>query len=254
MKTIDDTRQIYNAQAEQWTRDEPILLSDYSARPFLLELCEPISGSSILDLGCGEGYVARELMKRGAKQAHGIDISEKMIDAANHQQSQFPRKGLSFAVGDLRQKIPIDKGAHDLVVAVFLFNYLTLEETQQTMQNAFTSLKSGGRLIFAVPHPALPFLKKDQFPFYFESAGGYFSGRDQRFPGEIWRRDRVPVRVQCVHKTIEDYFHCLKQAGFRLLPDVHELKITNDHVELDPEFFEPLLDLPLHLAFQIEKQ
>jgi hypothetical protein len=46
----------------------------------------------------------------------------------------------------------------------------------------------------------------------------------------------------------------LKQAGFRLLPDVHELKITNDHVELDPEFFEPLLDLPLHLAFQIEKQ
>ena len=70
----------------------------------------------------------------------------------------------------------------------------------------------------------------------------------------VWRRDRVPVRVQCVHKTIEDYFHCLKQAGFRLLPDVHELKITSDHVELDPEFFEPLLDLPLHLAFQIEKQ
>ena len=40
---------------------------------------------NILDLGCGEGYVSRELMKRGAKRTLGIDISEKMIAAAFEQ-------------------------------------------------------------------------------------------------------------------------------------------------------------------------
>ena len=61
MSVLNDTREIYNAQASQWSRDEPMLLSDYSARPFLLDLCEPIADATILDLGCGEGYVSRVL-------------------------------------------------------------------------------------------------------------------------------------------------------------------------------------------------
>jgi len=249
-----DTREIYNAQATQWTRDEPILLSDYSARPFLLDLCEPISGCNVLDLGCGEGYVSRELMKRNASGTLGIDVSENMIAQARKQQETDRYEGLEYAVADLREGDNICFERFDLVVAVFLFNYMTLSETRRTMQQAFSVLGSGGRLVFAVPHPALPFLKKDRFPFYFETSGGYFSGRNNRFPGEIWRRDGSPVNVQCVHKTIEDYFHCLKDAGFRLMPAVHELRITEEHVRQDPNFFGPLLDLPLHLAFEVEKQ
>ncbi len=40
-------------------------VSDYSARPFVIDLCEPIVNKNILDLGCGEGYVGRELINRG---------------------------------------------------------------------------------------------------------------------------------------------------------------------------------------------
>lgn len=254
MSLLNDTREIYNAQASQWSRDEPMLLSDYSARPFLLDLCEPIADATILDLGCGEGYFSREMMKRGAKRTLGIDISEEMIATALEQQRRHPWNGLDYSVADLRNSDIVGAAPYDLVVAVFLFNYMTLEETCQTMQQAFTALRPGGRLIFSVPHPVLPFLKKDRFPFYFETWDGYFSGRGNRFPGEIWRIDRVAVNVQCVHKTIEDYFWCLKKAGFRLMPDVHELRITGEHVRLDPEFFGPLLDLPLHLAIQVEKQ
>ena len=254
VNVAQDTREIYNAQASQWSREEPVLLSDYSARPFLLDMCEPIAGASILDLGCGEGYVSREMMKRGARRTFGIDISEKMIAAAREHQQSHPWNGLDYAVVDIRNFEAVGTDPYDLVMAVFLFNYMTLAETRQTMKQAFASLRPGGRLVFSVPHPVLPFLKKDRFPFYFETSDGYFSGKDNRFPGEIWRRDRIAVKVQCVHKTIEDYFCCLKEAGFRLMPDVHELKITSEHINLDPEFFGPLQDLPLHLAFQIEKQ
>jgi len=90
-------------------------------------------------------------------------------------------------------------------------------------------------------------------PFYFKPEAGYFSGRDQLFPGEIWRRDRKAVAVQCVHKTMEDYFTSLRLATFTKMPEVYELKINQKHLELDPEFFTPLIDLPLHVAFKIQK-
>lgn len=254
MVSVEDPRDIYNAEASQWNREEPLLLSDFSARPFLLELCEPLANAAVLDLGCGEGYVSREIMKRGARQTFGLDISEKMIAAAQSHQHNDRWNGLRFAVTDIRHFESLDTNLYDLVVAVFLFNYMTIEETRHVMKNIFAWLRPGGRLVFSVPHPVLPFLKKDRFPFYFEAQDGYFSGKDNRFPGEIWRRDRVAVTVQCVHKTIEDYFSCLKDAGFRLMPEVHELKITREHLKLDPDFFGPLDDLPLHLAVQVEKQ
>ena len=45
-----------------------LVVGDYSARPFVMDLCEPVKGYRLLDIGCGEGYVGRELLKRGAAQ------------------------------------------------------------------------------------------------------------------------------------------------------------------------------------------
>jgi len=253
MTTAGSTREIYNGQADKWQRDRPTLLSDFSARPFLLKLCEPLVGSKCLDLGCGEGYVARELMKRGAAHTLGVDISEKMIESANRQKQSLEDERLEYRVVDLRSSAGEISDSYDLVVAVFLFNYMSIGEMHRTMRFAHEKLSPGGRLIFSVPHPALPYLKTDKFPFYFSASEGYFSGRDRCFPGEIWRLDRVPVKVQCVHKTFADYFKGLKTAGFDSMPDVHELKINQEHVELDAEFFEPLVDLPLHLAIEVVK-
>ncbi|MDA8967701.1 class I SAM-dependent methyltransferase [bacterium] len=253
MTTAESTREIYNAQADKWKRDQPSLLSDFSARPFLLNLCDPLQGKVCLDLGCGEGYVARELMKRGAQSTLGIDISEQMIQTAINQQNATPYQGLKYRVADLRGSTDQLGNSYDLVMAVFLFNYMSVEEMHRTMRLAYDKLATGGRLIFSVPHPSLPFLKQEGFPFYFNPTAGYFSGRDNCFAGEIWKLDRTPVKVQCVHKLLEDYFAGLKNAGFNTMPDVHELRINEEHVKLDPEFFEPLFDLPLHLAMEVTK-
>jgi 2-polyprenyl-3-methyl-5-hydroxy-6-metoxy-1,4-benzoquinol methylase len=246
-----NTRELYNDQATDWSRKEPILLSDYSARPFVMDLCEPINGLTILDLGCGEGYVGRELKKRGAERILGIDISEKMIEGAIQEQEQQGLEGLEYQAMDVLDLNTTDQ--YGLVIAMFLFNYLSKEQTLKTMKKAFQLLEPGGQFVFSVPHPLLPYLKKDKYPFYFTVKGGYFSGRDKLFPGEIWRRDGIAVNVQCVHKTIEDYFSCLKDAGFTTMPELHELKINEDHIKLDPDFFEPLNELPLHIAFKVEK-
>lgn len=254
MTAVKNTQKLYDNQAEDWKRTEPTMLSDYSARPFVLDLCGSFEGLSVLDIGCGEGYVSREIVKRGAKNVLGIDISEKMIERAISEKNNQGINNIEYQVQNVTDLDTKPHSNYDLVIAMFLLNYLDLTEMHNVLEKSFKVLNVGGNLVFSVPHPSLAFIKESKFPFYFEKKGGYFSGRNILFPGKIWRRDGISVNVQCIHKTVEDYFECLKKAGFTLMPEVYELRVTEEHIQFDPEFFEPLRDLPLHMAFKVKKQ
>ena len=57
------SHELYDATAAKWVRRAPTSLSDFTGRPRTLELCRPVEGRRVLDLGCGEGYCARRLMR-----------------------------------------------------------------------------------------------------------------------------------------------------------------------------------------------
>lgn len=247
------TKDLYDEASHDWRRSEPILLSDYTARPFLLDWCEPVSKLDVLDLGCGEGYFARNLKRRGARTIFGIDVSPEMVRAAQEQE-KAEHLGIEYTSGDACNLAAFAADSFDLVVAVFLFNYLDLQQTRHTMREVHRVLRPGGRFVFAVPHPSLAFLGEKCAPFYFEPGShGYFSGRDVTFEGRIWRRDGKSVPVRSVHKTLGDYIASLSEAGFRRMPMLAELHVTEQHLALDPEWFGPLREKPLHLAFQLTK-
>lgn len=249
----ESTAAVYDRAAGNWQRKEAVLLSDFTARPFLVEWCEPLQGRDVLDLGCGEGYFARQLRRRGARRVRGIDVSAGMVERACAEEAREPL-GVEYLHGDATDLGAVPDGSVDLAVAVFLFNYLDRKATAAVMTHVHRLLRPGGRFVFAVPHPSLPFLRAEQPPFFFSRAGlGYFSARDATLEGRIWRRDGVDVPVRCVHKTLQDYFECLALAGFAALPEVRELAVTDAHLALDPAFFGPLRDQPLHLAFRIGK-
>lgn len=44
--------------------------------------CQPISGRSVLDIGCGPGHYGVELARRGAARVLGIDFADGMLDIA----------------------------------------------------------------------------------------------------------------------------------------------------------------------------
>jgi toxoflavin synthase len=148
----------------------------------------------------------------------------------------------------------IADGSIDLVLAVFLFNYLTIAQTRQCMVEVARVLRPGGRFVFSVPHPAFPYMRQAEYPFYFQvEEQNYFSGRDRQFPGRIWKRDGAALEVQLVHKTLQDYFEALQSAGFSTMPTLRELRVLPEHVALDEPFFKPLIDFPLHLAIQVSR-
>jgi SAM-dependent methyltransferase len=252
------TQLLYDESATQWVRSQPLSLSDFTARPIVLAMCEPIGAlQQVLDIGCGEGYCSRELKRRGAAAVYGIDLSEGMIAAAQ-QQDTIDQLGIHYEAGCATDFPQVDDASQDLVLAVFLFNYLTVAQMQQCMNEVYRVLKPGGRFVFSIPHPAFPFMRSPAYPFYFDvnsnvSGAGYFSQRDRQFPGRIWKRDGSALDVQLVHKPLEEFFGALSLAGFSTMPIVKELRVTPEHVALDPDFFQPLFDYPLHLAIQVSR-
>lgn len=249
----NSTQKLYNATATHWVRGEPSSLSDFTARPAILEMCEPVQALHVLDLGCGEGYCSRALHQRGAKSIIGLDLSEEMIAAAQAQE-QLDQFGIQFQTGCATNLSELSGQQFDLVVAVFLFNYLTIDQTRRCMTEVYRLLKPGARFIFSIPHPSFPYMRAGEYPFYFEvQEQNYFSGRDRIFPGRIWKRDGSWLDVQLVHKTLEDFFNAMKQAGFTSMPALQELKVKPEHIALDPEFFTPLLDYPLHIAIEVTR-
>jgi SAM-dependent methyltransferase len=247
-----DTKQVYDDNASKWLRLAPSSLSDFTARPLVFEACGELNARSVLDIGCGEGYCARELKRRGAGDYLGVDLSSQMIEAARIQEEK-DHYGIEYRACNVVEFIPDRQ--FGLCIAVFLFNYLRTEEMLCVFSMVHKALESKGEFIFSVPHPFFPFLNSEQKPpFYFASSGkNYFADVNQKFEGKIWKRSGEPLHVQCVHKTFGDYFDGLRQAGFSSMPEVTELTVTPELAATDEAFFSPLLNQPLHVLFKVSK-
>jgi SAM-dependent methyltransferase len=245
------TEAIYDAEAARWARSEKVLLSDFTARPLVVDALMPLSGRHVLDLGCGEGYVSRLVMQAGAASVFGVDISAEMVERA--RQATPDSSPMQFATGNLSQPMALSRQHYDRIMAVFLFNYITIAEMTDVLRLARKLLVPGGRFVFTIPHPCFPYMRASAPPFFFDHEGqSYFGGADQTYEGRIWRRDDTSVPVRCVHKPLEAYFRALREAGWTQLPEVQELRVLPEHLALDPTFFGPLEGQPLHMLFALK--
>jgi len=248
-----DTGQLYDEHAKQWQRREPSSLSDFTGRPPVFDLCRDIAGLDVLDLGCGEGYCTRELAARGASSVTGVELSQEMVDIAQRQEREL-QQGITYRQGDVTALEDAD-ASYDLAVGVFVYNYVDTHQMLASFREVHRVIRAGGHFVFSVPHPSFSFIRKERgHPFFFEvGQAGYFSGRDVQFQGEIHRRSGEVLPVQMIHKTVSDYFEALREAGFNAMPEVRELAVRPEHLELDPAFFEPVADLPLHMALRVAR-
>lgn len=246
------TKDIYDKNAFLWNRETPNSLSDFTGRPPVFELCGNVSGKKLLDLGCGEGYCSRYLEILGASHIEAIDISDEMIALAKSKIKKDTV--INFKVGDIK-KLPYDNNSFDLVLGMFVYNYLDKKDMLTSLKEVFRVLKKSGFFIFAVPHPFFPLLKKNNNPpFYFDFENdNYFSRKNKISSGKIFCLDGKALPVQMIHKTFEDFFEVISDAGFENLPTLKELTVLDMHIQNNHNFFNTVYGLPLHLAFKLEK-
>lgn len=91
----------------------------YDRFRFTMENSEPIQGRSFLDVGCGSGYYAVELARRGARSVTGVDFSENMLELARKRATEHQVAGpCRFVRADVLHWQPETRFDVSLVIGV----------------------------------------------------------------------------------------------------------------------------------------
>ena len=172
-------------------------------RDLFLELLPP-PGRRTLDLGCGEGRLARDLTALGHDVA-GVDAAEALLAAA-----RAADPALELHVADAAA-LPFGDASFDLVVA-----FMSLQDMQDlagAVGEAARVLEPGGRFCLAIVHP---FGSAGRFagdeptsPFVVE--GSYLA---ESYYADSLVRGGLEMEFVSAHRPLEAYTEALAAAGF----------------------------------------
>lgn len=166
--------------------------------------------SRVLDLGTGEGQVARHLRAAG-HQVVGVDpVAAQLAVAA--RRSDGDGVGYARAVAD---RLPFADVSFDGVVACLVFEHI--DAVDEAVAEVARVLRSGGRFLFLLNHPLL------QTP-----GSGWIDDQILDPPEQYWRigpylteavtteEVHKGVFVRFVHRPLSRYLNTLAAAGLWL--------------------------------------
>ena len=96
-----EVAQYWEANAETWTRHVRAgydMYRDGLNTPAFLDLLPPVDGLLGLDIGCGEGWNTRELVRLGARM-NAIDVAPTFVRHAREAERAEPL-GIAYLVAD----------------------------------------------------------------------------------------------------------------------------------------------------------
>ncbi|MDI1312219.1 methyltransferase domain-containing protein [Prosthecobacter sp.] len=114
--------------------------------PGALGLLAPKPGERVLDLGCGQGVFSRALAQAGC-QVTGIDAAPTLIQKARTYPVKPPVRYLARDAAEIE-----DLGEFDAASAILCVQ--NMEHLDVVSAAAAKVLKSGGRMLWVVNHPA----------------------------------------------------------------------------------------------------
>ena len=203
-------REAWDRQAETWTRWTRTPGHDsyqkFHGRRFF-ELLPP-PGRLTLDLGAGEGRVARDLRARGY-----MVVEMEGSSALARASAEMP--GATVVNADVAH-LPVKSGVADLAIA--FMSMQDVDEMPAAIAEAARALVPGGYLVMAIVHPMNsagrfdpPQAGEAEIDRPFVVRGSYFAAR--HYVEDIVR-DSLPMRFESEHRSLEAYARALEDAGF----------------------------------------
>jgi SAM-dependent methyltransferase len=193
----------WEEQAQNWiawarTPDHDVY---WSYRDAFFELV-PEPGRATLEVGCGEGRVARDLAARG-HAVTGIDASLPLLEAARTAHPEG-----TYALADA-SALPFEDGSFDLVVA---YNSLMdMEDMPGAVREAERVLAPGGAFCVCITHPMSDVGRFDGENFVLAQPyvrPGLYDGR--------FTRAGLTMHFKGWTRPLEAYTRALEAVGLRI--------------------------------------
>ena len=204
--------------------------------PRLLDYIGDVADLTVLDAGCGEGYVSRILANHGA-QVVALDISPRLIELAR---ANNPKAVMDYQVHDLSKPLPQYTQFFDLVVSNLVLNDVYDYRSFASTLGAVT--KVGGRLVLSMNNPYSAVMR--------EKVTNYFdSGVSIQYQGLA----SVGVKVYFFHRTLEEYITAFRDAGF-LLRSLSDVGPKEEMMRSDSPIAQKYHHFPFFMILEFIKQ
>lgn len=246
----DETRLMWNRVADDWDRQvgddgdsNRILNSD----PVLWQFVGDVAGITILDAGCGTGYLSRKLHDRGANVL-GIDFSEEMIRIARSKAAH-----IDFRIDSISELHTVTDGSIDIVIS----NYVLMDtpDLTETVQAFFRVLKPGGYGVVVFSHPCFPqeyatgtdsdvtVTYQWNFPYF----------QQQKCVGPPW--GHFTSEFIWFHRPLSDYWKAFRKSGFEVV-DFEEPRLSEEryHLAKNERQLNNGKNRPYSVAFKLQKR
>lgn len=159
---------------------------EYEEQIIPLALEELAGRHTVLDVGCGDGQIARALAAQGS-EVLGIDPTQLHIDIANERAG-----GPTYLLGSATQ-LPVPDASQDAVVACLVFEHI--DEVDAAITEVARVLKPGGQFSFFLNHPLL------QTP-----GSGWIDDFILDPPEQYWRIGAYLVETETIEEVEKDVF------------------------------------------------
>lgn len=212
----------------------------YYERPAMLSLLPEIAGQQVLDVGCGPGVYAQELVARGANVT-ACDVSDRMLGfAAERLQAEIEAGKVCLKHVDLSKPLTMFReGAFDLINAALCLDYI--KDWQRLFTEFLRLLKLGGVVLFSCGHPA--------FDAEYFNTKNYFSVEAVDC---TWNGFGKKIRMPSFRRSLEEIISPVIEAGFTL-ERIHEPLPTRDFKAADPIRYRTLMQRPGFLCVRARK-
>jgi len=200
---------LWERHADWWQREFTEGVDAEYAEQILPLADEWLAGRSrVLDVGTGEGQLARRLAATGVTVT-GIDPTEAQITEAGRRGG-----GVTYARAGASQ-LPFVDGAFDAAVACLVFEHI--DAVDDAIGEVARVLSPGGRFVFFLNHPLL------QTP-----GSGWIDDQILDPPEQYWRigpylteastieQVEKGVFIRFVHRPLSRYVNALADAGLTL--------------------------------------
>lgn len=149
----DEGRDLWNKKAQFWDElhgEHGNIFHRRLIEPSVLQLLDLQSGEQVLDIGCGNGALARRLAEIGA-HVTAFDFSEDLIRLARGRKSS----GIHYYIIDaMDEAAMLVLGERQFDAVTCTMALMDIPRIDPVFRAASQLLREGGRFVFSTMHPA----------------------------------------------------------------------------------------------------